>query len=143
MKAKDFLNQAYLLDQRIRSKAVQIESLNELATSCTSVMTGMPHNPSKSQSPMADAVTKIVDLQREISADMNKLVETKKAIFEVIRMVDDVELRTLLEQRYLCSSTWEEISIALDKKMRWTFILHDKALDAVQNILDKNFQGVQ
>ena len=29
MKAKEFLNQAYLLDQRIKSKSEQIQSLNE------------------------------------------------------------------------------------------------------------------
>ena len=32
MNAKDFLNQAYLLDQQIKSKSEQIQSLNELAT---------------------------------------------------------------------------------------------------------------
>ena len=41
MNAKDFLNQAYLLDQQIKSKSEQIQSLNELATSCTATMTGM------------------------------------------------------------------------------------------------------
>ena len=56
MKAKDFLNQAYLLDQQIKSKSEQIQSLNELATSCTATMTGMPHNPNRGTSRMADAV---------------------------------------------------------------------------------------
>ena len=55
MTAKDFLNQAYLLDQRIKSKSEQIQSLNELATSCTATMTGMPHNPNRGTSRMADA----------------------------------------------------------------------------------------
>ena len=50
MTAKEFLNQAYLLDQRIKSKSEQIQSLNELATSCTATMTGMPHNPNRSTS---------------------------------------------------------------------------------------------
>jgi len=135
MTAKEFLNQAYLLDQRIKAKSDQIQSLNELATNCSAVLTGMPRNPNKSQSPMADAVCKIIDLENEIARDMNRLVEIKKEIVEVIKKVDDVELRTLLEQRYLCGSTWEEISISLNKKMRWTFMLHDKALAEVEKIL--------
>lgn len=136
MTAKEFLNQAYLLDQRIRSKTEQIESLNQLSTSCTAVLTGMPHNPSKSASPMADAVTKIIDLENEIARDMDELVEIKREIVEVIKAVDDVILRTLLEKRYLCGETWEEITIALNCNRRWTFRLHDRALEAVQHILN-------
>ena len=77
MTAKEFLNQAYLLDQRIKSKSDQIQSLNELATSCSSTLTGMPHNPNKGGSRMADAVCKIIDLQNEIAADMDRKKKTK------------------------------------------------------------------
>ena len=42
MKAKEYLSQAYRLDQRINSKIEQVASLNELATKCTSTITGMP-----------------------------------------------------------------------------------------------------
>lgn len=136
MNAKDFLNQAYLLDQQIKSKSEQIQSLNELATSCTATMTGMPHNPNRGTSRMADAVCKIIDLQNEIASDMDRLVQIKKDIVDVIGGVEDVELRILLEQRYLCGATWEEITMNLYHNRRWIFRLHDKALDAVQKILD-------
>ena len=59
MTAREYLSRAYKLDQEIKSKLDQIESLKDLATSCSSVLTGMPRNPSPSQSPMADAVCKI------------------------------------------------------------------------------------
>ena len=138
MTAKEFLNQAYLLDQRIKSKSEQIQSLNELATSCTATMTGMPHNPNRSTSRMADAVCKIIDLQNEIAADMDSLIQTKKDIVDVIAQVTDVELRILLEQRYLCGATWEEITMNLYHNRRWIFRLHDKALTVVQEILDRS-----
>ena len=54
MSIKEYLSQARYLDMRIQSKLEQLESLNELATKCTSVITGMPHAPSKSSSSMAD-----------------------------------------------------------------------------------------
>lgn len=138
MTAKEFLNQAYLLDQRIKSNSDQIQSLNDLATDCSATLTGMPRNPNRGGSRMADAVCKIIDLQDEIAADMDKLVQLKKDIVEVIRQVDDVELRILLEKRYLCGATWEEITMSLYHNRRWVFRLHDKALDAVQKILDTN-----
>ncbi len=85
---------------------------------------------------MADAVCKIIDLQNEIASDMDRLVQIKKDIVDVIGRVEDVELRILLEQRYLCGATWEEITMNLYHNRRWIFRLHDKALDAVQKILD-------
>ena len=44
MTAKEYLSQARTLDMRIKSKLQQIESLNELATSCTVVYSDMPRN---------------------------------------------------------------------------------------------------
>ncbi len=46
MTAKEYLSQAYRLDDRINSKIQQVDSLNLLATKCTSTISGMPKNPS-------------------------------------------------------------------------------------------------
>ena len=137
MLAKDFLNQAFLIDQRIDAKIAQVKSLNDLATKCTATITGMPRNPNRGGSRMADAVCKMIDLENEIARDMDRLIEVKREIVTVINAVDDVVLRTLLEKRYLCGATWEEISVDLCFNRRWTFRLHDKALEAVQKILDQ------
>ena len=45
MNAKDYLNKAYRLDQRINSKLEQVESLNALATKATSTLSDMPRSP--------------------------------------------------------------------------------------------------
>ena len=92
----------WVLDMRISSKIQQIEALNDLATSATSVLTGMPHNPNKATSKMADAVAKIVDLQAEINHDIDMLVDLKREISSTIKAVPSSELQTLLEKRYLC-----------------------------------------
>ena len=56
MTAKEYLEQARYLDMRIDSKLEQVSALNGLAEKCTAVMTGMPHNPSKNTSQMADTI---------------------------------------------------------------------------------------
>ena len=68
MTVKEYLGQAYRLDQRINSKLEQVASLNDLANKVTTTLTGMPKNPNRATSTMADAVTKIIDLQAEINA---------------------------------------------------------------------------
>lgn len=135
MKAKEFLNQAYLLDQRIKSKSEQIQSLNELATKCTATLTGMPRNPNHGGSTMADAVCKIIDLQEEINHDIDRLVDLKRDIVEVIKAVDNSEYQILLEKRYLCFHTWKQIAVDMHYSGKWIQKLHDRALDVVEDIL--------
>ena len=128
MTAKEYLNQAYRLDQRIRSKQEQISALNDLATSCSASMTGMPRNPNKGGSRMADAVCKIIDLENEIAADMEKLVQLKAEIIATIKAVDCIEYRLILEKRYISGKSWPEIAVDLGYKMRHLYKLHDEAL---------------
>ena len=106
MTAKEYLSQALHLDHRIDSKIEQIASLNTLATKCTSAITGMPRNPSPSQSTMADAVCKIIDLQELLKKDLSALVDLKREIMGVINGIENDEYKTVLEKRYLCFLSW-------------------------------------
>jgi len=131
MTAKDYLGQAYRLDQRINSKIDQITSLSDLATKCTSTISDMPKNPSPSSSPMADIVCKIIDLQAEINTDIDRLVELKRDIVRTIKSVDNSEYQTLLELRYLCFKTWEQIAVDMGYRVRNAHTLHNEALKKV------------
>ncbi len=131
MTARDYLGQAFRLDQRINSKIEQVSSLNDLAVKCTSSVTGMPHNPNKGSDSMGDAIAKIVDLQREINKDIDVLVDLKAEIYSVVQAINNVECRTLLELRYLSFMRWEEIAVKLNYGMENVYRLHRKALAMV------------
>ena len=131
MTVKAYLGQAYRLDQRINSKLEQIASLNELATKCTYTLTGMPRNPNRSTSTMADAVAKIIDLQAEINRDINRLVDLKREMVRLIKTVDNTEHQTLLELRYLCFKTWEQIAVDMGYNVRHVYRLHDEAIESI------------
>ncbi len=131
MTAKEYLSQAYRLDQRINSKLEQVASLNELATKCTSTLTGMPRNPNRGTSTMADAVGKIVDLQAEINSDIDRLVDLKREMVRLIKAVNNTECQTLLELRYLCFKTWEQIAVDMGYTTRNIHLLHKKALEMI------------
>lgn len=131
MTAKEYLGQAYRLDQRINSKLEQIASLNSLAAKCTSTLTGMPRNPSHGTSTMADAVAKIVDLQAEINRDIDRLVDLKRDMVRVIKAVEHTEYQTLLELRYLCFKTWEQIAVDMGYRVRNVHIIHNEALGKI------------
>jgi len=132
MTVKEYLGQAYRLDQRINSKLEQVASLNELATKCTSTLTGMPRNPNRGTSTMADAVGKIVDLQAEINRDIDRLVDLKREMVSLIKAVDNTEYQTLLELRYLCFKTWEQIAVDMGYSIQHIYRLREKAYNEIR-----------
>ena len=132
MTAKEYLNQAYRLDQRINSKIEQVASLNELATKCTSSLTGMPKAPNQATSTMAEAVTKIVDLQAEINRDIDALVDLKGEMRSKLEMVPAEDYKAILEMRYLCFMSWEQIAVDMGYDLRWLYRLQRRALSEVR-----------
>ena len=131
MKAKEYLSQAYRLDKRINSKLDQIASLSELATKCTSTLSGLPRNPNRGGSTVADAIGNVIDLQVEINNDIDRLVDLKRELFKVIKAVDNTEHQLLLELRYLCFKTWEQIAVEMGYDVRHIYRLHQQALSDV------------
>ncbi len=75
MKIKEYLMQAYRIDQRINSKLEQIGALHDLATKATVTFSDMPRNPNKGKSKIEDAIIKIMELEDEINHDIDELVD--------------------------------------------------------------------
>lgn len=137
MTAREYLDQAYKLDQRINSKLEQVSVLNDLALKTTGVITGMPHSPNHGSSRVSDAIDRIVDLQDEIQRDVVELVDIKRGIMHVIKAVDDVDCRLLLEMRYLCYRSWEQIAVDMGYCIDNVFRVHRKALRLVEEVLER------
>ena len=128
MKIKEYLMQAYRIDQRINSKLEQIAALHDLAAKATVTFSDMPRNPNKGKSKIEDAIIKIMELEDEINHDIDKLVDLKTDITHLIKNLDSHEYQIILEQRYLCFKSWEQISVDLGYSIQHTFRLHDAAL---------------
>lgn len=135
MTAREHLGQAYHLDQRIQSKRAQIASLENMATNCTSIITGMPRNSSHSTSPMSDAVCRMVDIKTALDDELVRLLNFKIRILEIICSVENLEHQLILEKRYLCYQRWEDIASDLNYSVSWVLKLHGKALIAADRAM--------
>ena len=101
MTAREYLTQARMIDSRINSKLMELQRARELATKATELVSDMPRNPSPDLQQMESRVVKIVDLEREINAEIDELVDLKRDIRELIAQIRKPEYQTLLELRYL------------------------------------------
>ena len=131
MTAKEYLNQAYWLDRRIDSKLEQLSALKDMATKTTSAMTDDVVSHTRNVHSMQDVVAKIIDMQAEINADIDRLVDLKSEIMHVIKAVKNPEHQTLLELRYLCFKSWEYVAEQMGYNVRHIYRLHDEAVEQI------------
>ncbi len=138
LSAKDYLSQAYRIDQRINSKIEQASSLHELATRATSTLCDAPASGSKNIHRMEDIICKIIDLEADINADIDSLIDLKREIVKLIKSVSNSEYQTILELRYLCFKTWEQIAVDLNYSIHHLYKMHNAALDVCAGIMKRD-----
>ena len=125
----EFLSQGYHLDLRINNKLEQLESLNSLAAKATTAFRNEPVSGTRDVHRREAIICKIVDLQNEINADIDRLVDIKRELRKTIESVPDVDLRTVLELRYLNFRKWEQIAVSMHYALRTVHYIHDKAIE--------------
>lgn len=131
MTAKGYLSQAKYLDEQIKNKIKQLDVLNDMATNVTAKYSDMPRGSNTCQSKQDSVVTKIIDFQNEINRDIDALVDLKRAIYQKIQQVSNMEYRIILERRYLCFETWEQIAVDMDYSIQHVHRLHNSALQKI------------
>ena len=130
MNAKEYLSQAYRIDQRINSKLEQVMSLRALLGKATGALSGAPKAATPNPHSMEDTICKMVDMEHEINADIDTLVDLKTEIMKCIKQIGNPEYQTLLELRYLCFKRWEDVAAELGYDLRYVYKLHDQALES-------------
>ena len=134
MTIKEYLSQAYRIDQRINSKLEQVRSLRGLAEKATSTLSDTPCSGNGNKQKIESVIVKIIDLEHEIDEEIDRLVDLKQEIVSLIKHVKNPEYQTLLELRYLCFRTWEQIAVEMHYELRYLHKLHRRALEICSKI---------
>ncbi len=132
MTAKDYLSQAWRINHIIDAKLEQVCKLRALATKATSTLSPTPPNGTRNTKSMEDIIIKMLEMENDINEDIDRLVNLKRDICEIIYGIDNPIYRLLLEFRYLCFKSWDRISVELGYERRYTLKLHDRALLEVE-----------
>ncbi|HIZ83244.1 MAG TPA: DUF1492 domain-containing protein [Firmicutes bacterium] len=129
MTAKEYLSQAYRLDQRINSNIEEVTMLREMANSISSPSWSEKVQTSRStEAPFVRSLEKIMDLEDTINKEIDTLVCLKKQIRTVIESVQNTDERLVLRYRYIHNCTWEQIGNELNADARTIRRWHGEAL---------------
>lgn len=143
--AKDFLNQVKRIDALINSKQEDLDWLNCIATKVTSSWGNEVVSGTRNRDKTGDVSSKIADLRTEIIKDIDRLVDKRKEVKDVIEQLKNSDQIKVLnafyvgvvdknsdEIRYL---TWKEIGDKIHVSERQAKRIHGYALTEVEKIL--------
>jgi DNA-directed RNA polymerase specialized sigma subunit len=135
MTTKEYLSQAYRLDQRINSKIEQLDRLRATTRRTTVSYGGERVSSTRNVTSMEDTIIHLMESEHALNREIDRFVDTKWEIQQTIDLVAEVSCRLLLELRYLCMMRWEEIAGEMGICRAYTYRLHHQALDYVETIL--------
>lgn len=137
MNAKEFFQRNYHLEQRVNSRLRRFSDLRQLAGQVTSSLGREPVSGSADVHKLDGTIAKIVDMEREINEEIDRLVDAKREAMAVIRQVEHPDQQLVLEFRYLDFKSWPSIAEEMGLSPRWVQTLHERALAAVENIFSQ------
>ena len=126
MTAKEYLQQAYKLDQRINHDLEEVARLRDMATSLSSPSFGERVQSSPDgNAAFVTSVEAIIKLEQKINKEIDLLVALKEQIHDVLSRVSDTDEYIVLWYRYVDGLSWERMSVSAAYKR------HAKALKSV------------
>ena len=98
MTVKEYLHQAYRLDQRIKSDTMEAQNLREMAGSVSAIQYDKDRvqTSRNTEAPFVRTLEKLWTLEKKIAGELEMLSDLKKQIREVIEAVPDTDERMVL-----------------------------------------------
>ena len=132
MRAREYLSQAYRLEQRINSDIEEAAGLRRMAASISSPSWGEKYGGTRpTDPPFVRSLIKVMDLEDKINDEIELLVKLKAEIRVVIDQVKNIDEQIVLRYRYLHNYTWEQIARKLNAGERTVRRWHNSALEHV------------
>ena len=138
MTAEDFLLQIKKIDTVIDNKLIEVKQWKDRATSTTTILTPDKVQASGSQQKMADSVERWLDLEKEINAEIDRLIKVKKQVIAVLERLTDAEQYDVLHKLYVQHKDFPSIQAVADSVGRsysWAFARRSTGLLNIEKIL--------
>ena len=135
MDAKEYLNQARILNTKYKAKQEEITAIEALLLQAVSY-SNEPHtigNNNKNEK----IILRLMELQDDLNKQLLELMDKQREIIETINMVEDPIELTVLQKRYAQFKGWSQISIELGYSEAQIFRIHSCALKSVNVILKR------
>ena len=139
MTAKEYLEQVYYLDSRIRSNLQELADLRKMVYSVSSPSLEQSYNPNRpTEAPFVRGIESMDILERQIKAETDSLFRFKEGIRTAINTVENHDEQMVLRYRYIHKMTWKQIGAKMGVNEKTARRWHDSALSKVSSLRGRN-----
>lgn len=117
------------MEHKIQRILEELEQWKSKAQKVTRAFDGVPGGGGGDLLPQC--VGKIMELEEELSAQIDRMVDKRREIEGAIAAVPNPQQQEVLSLRYIEGLSWEKIAATLNYTYRWTLYLHGRALAAL------------
>lgn len=131
---KDFLRGICGHERRIKALMARRQHYYDIAMRGASIAEAWRAKVPGSGSCVEEAVCKLMELEVDLDAEIDRMVDETKRAEQLIAQLSDPRYRDVLRHRYLDGWTWERIADELNYEISWVFRMHGSALLALERM---------
>ncbi len=130
MTKKEYLRQGYRMRKEIRSEEDMLKELGENLDGLQALQNSekLQGGPIKDDRRIIEKIDKIIKIEEEIKIKLLSLKSFQAKLYQEIELIQDLNQRILLKNRYIFNLTWEQIAERLGYSMTQTHRIHRAAL---------------
>lgn len=138
MSIKEELRELRVISKLIDSKIKQKEQLRKYYTTIKSFDYSKDKITGGVKKDFTDTVNKLVDLENEITKDIDALADKKQEMDKFIKDVLTGNEYVVIQMRYFEDSDWLEIAYKLNYEYGYVLNIHGRALQKLNKDVRKN-----
>ena len=119
---------------RTLTLCARAEKYREMAMQATGRTDAIRVSGTGDRSKVEKYILELWDVHNELQQEIARLMKKSREAEKLIQTLEYDRHRAVLELRYLCAMTWEEIAQKTHFTVRWAHKLHKEALDALAGV---------
>lgn len=137
MRAETYLRKIKEMERNIAIRQAELDFLRYKASGAGAITYDKDHVQTSPQDYMSMTIADVIDRDKEMKRDIARHQEAKAKAYGIIRQMEDVSHRTVLEWFYLDNTSMLAIASKLNMSERSTYYLRDDALETFGQILSE------
>ena len=135
MRAEEYLLNISKIDKLIENKIAEMENWKAIAMGTTAYSEGDRVQSTSAKEKMADAVARYLDMEAEVNAEIDRLIDTKQEVVSTIEKLK-IDEYDVLHKIYVQGKSLKEVAADRHRSYSWARGKRGRALANLQKILD-------
>lgn len=135
---KNYLREVRHLHLYTQLLCARAEKYREMAMQATGRADAIRVSGTPDHSKVEKYILELWEAHEELQQRISDMLKEARKAEKLIARLEDERYHAVLQLRYLCGCTWEEISQQLRFTPRWVHKLHGEALSELEKIARKN-----